>query len=233
MKKVIITQSNYIPWKGYFDAINMVDEFIIYDDMQYTKRDWRNRNKIKTKDGVQWLTIPVEVKGKYFQKINETRISDPAWAKQHWNTIFHSYLKAPHFNLYKQQFEEAYLGCSTDLLSEVNHSFLKLICGILGITTPMRWSSEFELGEGKTERLVDICKKIGATDYYSGPAAKNYMDESLFEKEGIRVHYFDYSGYPPYSQLHGEFTHEVSILDLLFNEGPDAKKYMKSFNTPA
>lgn len=230
MKKVIITQSNYIPWKGYFDSINMADAFVIYDDMQYTRRDWRNRNMIKTKDGVKWLTVPVEVKGKYFQKINETRISDKSWAKSHWDTIKHSYSKAKYFDQYRGVIEELYLGCNEELLSGVNFRFIKAICDILGIDTPMIWSSEFELLEEKTERLVDICKKLGATDYYSGPAARAYMNEGLFREQNINVHYFDYSGYPVYNQLHGEFTHAVSIIDLIFNEGPESTKFMKSFN---
>ncbi|MEO8664096.1 MAG: WbqC family protein [Ignavibacteria bacterium] len=229
MKKILITQSNYIPWKGYFDSINMVDEFILYDDMQYTRRDWRNRNQIKTKDGLKWLTIPVEVKGKYFQKINETRISENDWGEKHWHTIVHNYSKSKYFNEYKKIFEELYLDYKEDNLSKVNRRFLETVCGILDIKTPMRSSSEFELLDEKTERLVDICKKSGATDYYSGPAAKDYMNEDLFKKENIKVHYFDYSGYPVYEQHHGEFSHSVSILDLIFNEGPDAKKFMKSF----
>lgn len=208
----------------------MVDEFVIYDDMQYTRRDWRNRNMIKTKDGVKWLTIPVEAKGKYFQKINETKISDTSWTENHWNTIKHSYSKAKYYEEYKDIFEELYLDCKEEYLSKVNYRFLKKICEMLGINTPMTWSSEFTLLEEKTERLVDICKKLGATDYYSGPAAKAYMNEELFEKENITIHYFDYSGYPPYRQLHGEFTHAVSIIDLLFNEGIDAPNFMKSFN---
>jgi hypothetical protein len=208
----------------------MVDEFVIYDDMQYTRRDWRNRNMIKTKDGVKWLTIPVEAKGKYFQKINETKISDSSWTENHWNTIKHSYSKAKYYEEYKDIFEELYLDCKEEYLSKVNYRFMKKICEMLGINTPMTWSSEFTLLEEKTERLVDICKKLGATDYYSGPAAKAYMNEELFEKENITIHYFDYSGYPPYRQLHGEFTHAVSIIDLLFNEGIDAPNFMKSFN---
>lgn len=230
MKKAIITQSNYIPWKGYFDAINTVDEFIIYDDMQYTKRDWRNRNKIKTPNEVIWLSIPVEVKGKFFQKIKDTQISDPEWNKNHWATIKHNYAKAKHFNEYKDIFENAYLNCNYKFLSEINYHFIKIICDLLDIKTSIRWSSEFDLAEGKTEKLVDLCVKIGATDYFSGPAAKNYMEENLFTEKNINVHYFDYSGYPPYTQLYGDFTHEVTILDLLFNEGPAAKKFMKSFH---
>jgi hypothetical protein len=229
MKKIIITQSNYIPWKGYFDSINTVDHFIIYDDMQYTRRDWRNRNKIKTKDGLLWLTIPVEVKGKYFQKINETVVSDPKWGSQHWKTIQFNYSKAPFFKDYKDAFEEFYLNNEKKFLTEINYALISIINRILGINTEITFSSDYELAEGKTERLVDLCKKVGATDYYSGPAAQAYMDESLFEKEDIKVHYFDYSGYPVYNQLFGDFAHDVSVIDLIFNEGPDAAKYMKSF----
>lgn len=231
MKKLIITQSNYIPWKGYFDSINMADEFIIYDDMQFTRRDWRNRNQIKTKDGVKWLTIPVEVKGKFFQKINETRVNDPSWAESHWKIISQSYARAKYFGEYRNFFEELYMGCREELLSQINFRFIKAISGLLGIDTPMKWSSEFNLLEDRNERLVDICKVSGASDYFSGPAAKAYMDESLFESENIKVHYFDYSGYPEYTQLHGEFTHAVSIIDLIFNEGPEAVKFMKSFSS--
>jgi hypothetical protein len=230
MRKVAISQSNYIPWKGYFDSINMVDEFMLYDDMQYTRRDWRNRNKIKTKEGAKWLTVPVEVKGKYFQKINETLISDPKWGQDHWNSILHNYNKAPFFKDYKDIFEPLYLNSQEDHLSQVNYNFIKAVCDILGITTKISWSSAYELKEDRNERLVDLCIKTGATDYFSGPAAKAYMDESLFEKENIHVHYYDYSGYPEYHQLHGEFDHAVSILDLLFCEGPESKKYMKTFD---
>lgn len=230
MKKIIITQSNYIPWKGYFDGMNMVDELIIYDDMQYTKRDWRNRNMIKTKDGLKWLSIPVEVKGKFFQKINETKVSENNWAKSHWMTIIHNYSKAPYFNLYKDFFKNLYKeAANEEYLSKVNYIFLKGICELLDIKIKISWSSDFVLAEGKTERLVDLCKQVGATDYYSGPAAKGYMDESLFEKENINVHYFDYSNYPEYQQQFDAFQHSVTILDLLFNTGQDAKKYMKSF----
>lgn len=226
--KVIITQSNYIPWKGYFDSIKKVDHFVIFDDMQYTKRDWRNRNKIKTKDGAKWLSIPVEVKGKYFQKINETTVAENDWGKKHWNTIYHSYSKAPFFKDYEEVFSELYLNAS-DNLTEINYSFIKAICDILSIKTVFTDSREYNLLEGKTERLVSICKQLNATDYYTGPAAKSYMEESLFEQENIKVHYFDYGQYPEYPQLYGGFVHEVTILDLLFNVGIDAKKYLKSF----
>lgn len=208
----------------------MVDELILYDDMQYTKRDWRNRNKIKTKDGVQWISIPVEVKGNYFQKIADTKIAEDGWAENHWKTIFHNYAKANHFKEYKEIFENAFINNQEKNLSKVNYNFIKLICGVLGINTEIKWSSDFTLVEGKTERLVDLCKQTGGTEYYTGSAAKAYMDESLFENENIKLVYFDYSGYQPYTQLYGEFVHEVSVLDLLFNEGPNARNFMKSFN---
>ncbi len=121
-KKVAIIQSNYIPWKGYFDIINSVDVFILYDDMQYTRRDWRNRNKIITPKGLQWLTIPVAVKGKYYQKINEVEISDSSWAKKHWGSIVHNYHNAPYFKDYKNLFSSLYLGMDETSLSKVNYS---------------------------------------------------------------------------------------------------------------
>lgn len=233
MKRVAIVQSNYIPWKGYFDFINMVDEFILYDDMQYTRRDWRNRNYVKTPRGREWLTIPVEVKGKYFQKIRDTRISDPAWARTHWATLVHNYGKALHFRTYRALFEDLYLSCDEPMLSRVNFRFIDAVCSLLGIRTKIRWSMEYPLVEGKTERLIELCKSAGATHYLSGPLARDYIDETLFAKEGIRLSYMDYSGYPPYRQLYGPFEHGVTILDLLFNEGPDAPRYMKSFGNEA
>lgn len=228
VKKVVITQSNYIPWKGYFDSIKLADEFILYDDMQYTKRDWRNRNKIKTNNGLVWLTIPVEVKGKYFQKINETRISDSNWNIKHWQILKQHYAKASCFNEVKSLIEDLYVNANQELLSEVNYHFLKGVCDFMEINTPIRFSSEFTLAEGKTERLVDLCHQLKATDYYSGPAAKAYMDEELFKSGSIKVHYFDYSGYKEYEQLNPPFEHGVSILDLLFNKGKDAISFLKN-----
>lgn len=229
-KKIAILQSNYIPWKGYFDLIHRVDEFILYDDMQYTRRDWRNRNLIKTKDGTKWLTIPVEVKGKYDQKIKDTKITGKGWAKDHWKTIQHSYSGAKHFGTYKPFLEKAYAECEgEEYLSRVNHKFLTLLCDLLGIKTKITWSMDYELVEGKTERLVGLCKSAGADHYLSGPAAKDYIVDSLFQEAGVKLEYMDYSGYPEYHQLHGSFEHGVTVLDLIFNEGPDAVKFMKSF----
>jgi hypothetical protein len=228
-KTIAVVQSNYIPWRGYFDLINSVDEFILYDDVQYTIRDWRNRNIIKTSSGPLWLTIPVEVKGMYFQKIKDTRISDLTWWRKHWASIVHSYSRAKHFPMQKELFEELYSRAADKLLSHVNYRFIVAICRILGISTTISWSMDYKLIGDKTERLVHLCQQAGATAYLSGPSAKAYLDEDLFRNEGIAVSYMDYSGYPEYTQLYPPFQSQVSIIDLIFNEGPDATRYMKSF----
>ncbi len=228
-KTVAIVQSNYIPWRGYFDLINSVDEFILYDDVQYTRRDWRNRNTIKSAAGAIWLSIPVETKGKYSQKIRDTVVADSKWARDHWRSIVHNYSKAPYFPEYRELFEELYLRPETKLLSLINFRFITAICRILGITTTIGWSTDYHLAGNKTERLVDLCKQAGATSYLSGPTAKAYLEEDLFSKEGMEVSYIDYSGYGEYRQLYPPFELHVSIIDLIFNEGPDAAKFMLSF----
>jgi len=231
MKKVAIIQSNYIPWKGYFDMINMVDVFVLYDDAQYTKRDWRNRNKIKTPQGLIWLTIPVEIKGKYKSSaIKEIKTLDNKWRTKHWKSIELNYKKAPYFNQYASIFQKLYLEENETYLSKINYSFIKTINKILGITTELKWSWEFELKGDKSEKLLNICKDLNADVYLSGPAAKTYLDVELFNKNGIEVQWMDYSGYPEYPQLYTPpFVHEVSIIDLIFNTGENAIEYMKSF----
>ena len=227
-KCVAIVQSNYIPWKGYFDLIARVDEFVLYDDMQYTRRDWRNRNQIKTPTGVQWLTIPVEVKGKFTQRIRDTVVSDPTWARQHWRTLQHCYARAPCFHAYRAQIEELYEHAERlSHLSQINHLFLVAICRLLGIQTALSWSMDYDLEDDRTQRLVRICQQAGATEYVSGPAAKAYMDDSRFAAAGIALTYMDYNSYLEYPQPHPPFEHGVSVLDLLFSVGPDTPRYMK------
>ena len=230
MKRVAILQSNYIPWKGYFDLINIADEFILYDDMQYTKRDWRNRNKIQTPNGLQWLSIPVMVKGKYFQKISNTKISDNSWGKKHWAVLKQNYSKAAYFKVYKDIFEELYLNNKDEYLSQVNYKFICAIKQILGISTKVRWSSDFDLADGQSEKLLGICKDCDADIYLSGPAAKDYLDENIFMRNKIKIEWMTYNNYPEYKQLFEPFDHGVTILDLIFNEGENATKFMKSFN---
>jgi hypothetical protein len=227
-KTVAILQSNYIPWKGYFDIIGLSDQFILFDDAQFTKNDWRNRNQIKTQDGLQWLTIPVQ-HGSLSQKIKDTKIADGRWAKKHWNAIVGSYARAAHFADYRDRLEELFLGCDEQFLSRVNYRVLTALCEMLGITTKISWSTDYGVIEGKTERLIDLCRKSGATVYLSGPAAKDYIQEELFREAGIELRWMDYSGYPEYPQLHGSFVHAVSVLDLLLNTGPEAPRYLKCF----
>lgn len=228
-KKIAISQSNYIPWKGYFDMINSVDEFIFYDEMQYTRRDWRNRNKIKTTNGLIWLTVPVDTKGKFHQKINETVVKNQDWREKHWKTIESYYKKSPYFSEYEPVFKALYLDSEETYLSKINYNFIKAINAILQINTKLSWSADYNIEGDKSEKLLNICKQAEATSYTSGPAAKDYMDTSLFADENIAVVWMNYSGYPEYHQNYLPFEHGVTILDLLFNEGPNASKFMKSF----
>jgi hypothetical protein len=225
-KKVAVVQSNYIPWKGYFDLMARVDEFVLYDDVQYTRRDWRNRNRLKTPQGVQWLTIPVQVKGRYLQRIDETFVSDPNWSERHWATLEGWYSKAPYFSSYKSLLEDMYKNTRERKLSAINRRFLQTLRDALGIDTPLSSSSDYP-GEGrKTERLLSICRASGATHYLSGPAAREYLDEDAFATAGIAVEWMSYEGYPEYPQLHPPFEHAVSVLDLLLNVGERAPEYM-------
>lgn len=227
--KIAISQSNYIPWKGYFDNIALVDEFILYDDMQYTKRDWRNRNKIKTAQGLKWLSVPVEVKGKYFQKIKDTRVSNKDWNTNHLNILKNNYSKAKCYREVLPFVEDLYINAGKlETISEINFHFLRSICEYLDINTKISFSSDYELlPEGKTERLVDLCEQVSGKEYFTGSAAKAYMEEELFTEKGIKVTYYDYSDYDSYEQLYGDFEHGVSILDLLFNKGVESKNFLK------
>jgi WbqC-like protein family len=226
--RILITQSNYIPWKGYFDLIKSVDKFVIYDDVQFTKNDWRNRNKIKTKQGLQWLSIPVFQKS-LNQKIRDTKVSQINWNIKHWKTLITNYSKAKSFNQTNGFFSALYTQKLPVFLSEINYVFIKAICNYLDIQTEIIWSRELNLSGNKNERLIDACKKLNANTYLSGPSASEYLDLDLFGQENIHVEWADYTDYPEYSQPYGKFVHEVSILDLIFNEGINSKKYMKAF----
>lgn len=227
MKKVAILQSNYIPWKGYFDIISQVDEFILFDDMQYTKRDWRNRNLIKTPQGLQWLTVPVLVKGKFNQPIRETKIDGADWQSTHWKSLEQNYRSADHFTEIAKWLAPLYLEQTSESISDLNRKFLEAICNYLHITTKIKNSWDYQVVAGKTERLASICQQAGATEYISGPSARAYVDENIFSEMNIKLTWFEYGPYPTYTQLWGDFRHEVSILDLLFNCGRNAPHFMK------
>lgn len=226
MKKVAILQSNYIPWKGYFDIIAAVDEFILYDDMQFTKNDWRNRNLIKTPQGVQWLSVPVGQDIK--RRIRDVELTSP-WQSKHWKTLQNNYRRAPFFDEVADWLEPLYMREIHTNLSAMNRKFMEAICEYVGIKTRITncWDYESEDDKFPTARLVNLCRQVGATHYLSGPAAKDYLEVQLFDMAEIELQWFDYTGYPPYSQLWGEFTHGVTILDLLFNCGKDSPRYMR------
>ncbi len=225
---VSISQSNYIPWKGYFDMIAKSDVFVIYDDVQYTRRDWRNRNLIKTSNGIKWLTIPV-IQEDYHQRICDTQILKGNWIKKHIGTLQMNYSKAPCFKDFKDVIFEVY-NTPTNSLSEINRKFIEIICGILEIDTEILDSRSLNLKGDKQERLIQACKILKADTYLSGPAAKSYIQPDFFTKNNLNLEWMDYSDYKAYNQLYPPFEHGVSILDLIFNEGKNAKHYLKSFS---
>lgn len=224
MTKVAVIQSNYVPWKGYFDIIHDVDMFIFHDDLQYTKNDWRNRNKIKTPKGPHWMTVPVGTNES--RLICDVEIKDSSWQKKHWNLLNTHYARTPHFVTYKAFLSDTYLDTRWHNLSSLNQHLIRRVAGLLGITTKFRDSRELAPKGAKQERLLDLLQRAGATTYLSGPAAKAYLDPVQFAAAGIELQWKDYSGYPEYPQFFPPFSHGVSILDLLFNVGPDAPQYI-------
>lgn len=226
-KTVAIVQSSYLPWKGYFDLIRSADVFVLYDDVQYTKRDWRSRNMIKTAQGPLWLTVPVRVKGRYLQKIQEVEIADADWAERHWRSIELAYRRAAGFAAHGAFVQSLLERCAPmRRLSEVNRFLIEQIARALDIQTPIVESSTYGHVDGKNENLLHLCQCVGAKVYLSGPAAQSYMDETVFAQADVKVRYMDYTGYPEYPQLHPPFEHHVSIVDLLLNSGNNAPRYL-------
>ena len=225
MKKIAVLQSNYIPWKGYFDIIHDVDEFIFYDEVQFTKNDWRNRNRISTASGIQWLTIPTT--GSITQSIDEVQTAGSQWQRKHYNTLVTNYSKAPFFSKYKDFLEDFYLGNTWSNLSQLNRYLITHIAhDFLGIKTKFSSSRNYASRGSGHEKLLSLLISAGAEYYMSGPAAQSYIHAEDYEKAGIELHWKDYSSYPEYHQLHEPFCHYVSILDLLFNTGEDAAHYI-------
>ena len=204
--RVGIIQSNYIPWRGYFEFISKCDLFILLDDVQYTRRDWRNRNKIRTRNGDQWLTIPLKTTGNYEAKINEMEVSDPIWDRRHFDTLRACYRTAKHWKKYEDELEWAYINAPKDL-SGINRSFLEFGCLKLGISTPMTMDTALVAAEGgKTTRLLSLCRAASASHYLSGPSAKGYLDEKLLNDHGITVEWMRYRDWPKLTFLHGLFN---------------------------
>jgi hypothetical protein len=232
LKKVAVLQSNYIPWKGYFDIMHDVDLFVFYDDVQYTKNDWRNRNRIKTQNGAAWLTIPTGTD--LDRLICEVLLPDERWAKNHYKTLVQNYAKAPFFRQYQPLLEEVYLARRWETLSELNQYLIQTIAlDCLGMTIEFADSRRYEASGKCLDRLLDLLGKCGATHYLSGPAAQDYIDQAAFNQAGIELSYKDYSGYPEYPQFFPPFDHYVTILDLLFHTGPDAPYYIWGWRSDA
>lgn len=224
MNNVAICQSNYIPWRGYFDLIASVDFFVIYDEVQYTKNDWRNRNLIKTATGLSWLTVPVR-RESIHQKINETLTMSTGWERKHITALTLNYSKSPFFQTYKDEIFKIYENFTS--LSNLNVNMIKKICEILMIDTKIIDSSDLCLSGDRNSKLIDACIKLNATTYISGPSASCYLDTAAFNLNNINVNWMDYSGYLEYPQRFGKFIGNVSILDLIFNVGPNSKNYLK------
>jgi hypothetical protein len=231
-KKVAILQSNYIPWKGYFDIIAKADVFVFYDNCQYTKGDWRNRNKIKTATGTQWLTVPIKTKGRKIQKINEAEVSNTFWVDKHLKSLEINYRKSRYFSRTMEWVYPLY-SCFKEhkRLSAINKLLIKKVCEELVIKTAIIDADKFHIEGQKSHALLSILQQVGGVSHYiSGPAARNYLDEGLLNHHGIKVEWMDYSGYPEYCQLYPPFVHDVSIMDLLFNEGLNSRNFLNTFD---
>ena len=224
----VILQPSYIPWRGYFDQINRADVFIFYDDVQYDKHGWRNRNQIKTDQGRQWLTIPVHSGGVVEKSIpiNQVEIDwSKPWNEAHRKAFTFAYKRAPFFQKYAALLESFYQRHDI-LLADFTIASTIALARELGIShTRFMRSSEITVTGKKTERLVQILTQVGASHYLSGPSARDYIENDKFAAAGISLEYIDYN-YPEYPQLHPPFDPFVSILDLLFMTGPEASKYI-------
>lgn len=222
-KKLAILQSNYIPWRGYFNLIMKASEFIIYDNVQYTKNDWRNRNIIKTSNGLCWLSIPIG--GKIKSNINEIELGK-GWQSKHWKTIEYSYKKSKYFDEITNLIKPIYFDEGITLLSDFNIILIKKICGYLSIKTKISNVCDYHVSGEKNHRLIELCKLTNSDIYISGPSAKNYINEDLFLKNDIKIEWATYDNFPSYPQLWGAYEERVSILDMLFNCGKSSVDYI-------
>ncbi len=226
--RLAVLQSNYVPWKGYFDLMAMSDLFIVYDSVQYTKNDWRNRNLIPTRSGAVWLTIPVATAGMAEQAINEAVINDRRWARKHWTTISQTYAKGPHFSRVRDQWAQCFEEAgSLEKIHDVNVQFLTMLAGQLSIDTPILDDREFEIRpDTPTGKLLQLCQQVGADRYVTGAAGLNYLEVERFHTEGIAIDVIEYDHYPIYSQVSDQFRHDVSVLDLLASVGTEAAGHL-------
>lgn len=216
--RIGILQPGYLPWLGFFEQLYKTDIFVIYDDVQYDKNGWRNRNRIKTSQGIQWLTVPVLIKGQQQPLVKEVKINNVLnWRRKHLTALKTNYSKAFYFNRYFDLFEEVF-SMEWELLVDLDIKLIKMICKEIKLEREIVFSSDLDIEGERIERLVKICKKFGADTFYEGASGRSYIDDQIFLKEGITVEYQDYV-HPVYTQLYGDFQPYLSIIDLLFNEG--------------
>ena len=227
-KKIIgILQPGYLPWLGFFEQISRCDLFILYDDVQYEKGSWRNRNRIKTANGCQWLTVPVLLKGKQFPLIKDVQINkSQSWQKKHIKAIAQNYSKAKYYQRYSASLFEI-LEQNWAYLVDLDIKLIYWLKDQLCIATPIVRSSDLKVAGHHTQRLINIIKNVQGNYFYEGQAGKNYIDPFLFEAAGLAVIFQDYQ-HPTYHQLYGDFVSHLSIIDLLFNCGPDSLQILNN-----
>ena len=223
MKRISILQPNYMPWRGYYKIIKNSDCVVLYDDVQYTKNDWRNRNIIKSAKGPIWLTIPVRVKN-LNQRINETYSVNNNWYEKHYKSIRQNYSKSRYYNKYIDNFQEFYQNKKPRKITAIIENFNNIIFEILEISTKIIYSSDLGVTGNRNERLIRILKKLGADTYLSGPSASSYIDQELFKVNKIDIEWVSYQ-MPMYKQVFDGFIPNLSIVDLIFNTGTEANYY--------
>jgi len=228
--RVTILQPSYLPWLGFFEQMSRSDKFVLLDDVQYTRRDWRNRNRIRVRENWIWLTVPVQQKSRFSQSLLETRIDNSvSWRRKHLETLRQHYCKAPFFEKYFPRCQQVYEKDWT-FLFDLCLETINLIKEEMGIETPLLRSSEMKPGGEKTERLVSICRELGATHYLSGESGSNYISEEDFSSQGIGLEYQNYE-HPVYPQRYTGFVPHLSAIDLLFNCGEQSLGILKQDET--
>lgn len=224
---VAIHQPQYLPWIGYFDKIDCADVFVLLDNVQYKKNEWQNRNRIKTSQGWQWITVPVLYK--YPEKINEVKINNTVdWRKKHLNALTYNYSKAPFFEKHRKFLEKTF-STNWEFLVEINTHVIQYLINALGINKKIILASSLRLREGPTDRLIDICKHVQADTYLSGKDGAKYMNLDAFAQAKIKVIFQDFR-HPIYPQLYEPFEPLMSIVDLLFNHNHNSLKIIRSQN---
>jgi hypothetical protein len=220
-KTLAVLQPSYLPWLGYFDQMRRADVFVLYDDVQYDRHGWRNRNRIKTADGPLWLTVPVLHSGLGQPYINKVMVDRRTpWRRKHLSSLGQSYAKASYANEFLLAFDRV-LQRDWERLVDLNYAVLTLLAGWLGVTTPIVMASELGIGGGRSERLLAICRHFGATRYLSGDAAETYLDLQMFTTAGVEVEWQRFQ-HPVYPQQHGAFVPYLSAADLIMNCGPES-----------